>query len=202
MSISLDNIFSYMERYRLTPEEVFVIDLLFLAGSTEEHPEYLERYLNLDLNSDFFSILRSLQDKKIILSSCKFPNKIEDFDPETIDFNEHFLHNYRKYSMELGNELLEEYPSVAFIKDKKVSLNNYAKKYNSREEFCFAYGKSIGWKLENHQHVLELIKWAKDNDANLLVVNIADFVISELWRNIEKQKNGDGILYFDNTMDI
>ena len=48
----------------------------------------------------------------------------------------------------------------------------------------------------------ELIKWAKDNDANLLVVNIADFVISELWRNIEKQKNGDGILYFDNTMDI
>ena len=104
--------------------------------------------------------------------------------------------------MELGNELLEEYPSVAFIKDKKVSLNNYAKKYNSREEFCFAYGKSIGWKLENHQHVLELIKWAKDNDANLLVVNIADFVISELWRNIEKQKNGDGILYFDNTMDI
>ena len=192
-----------MERYRLTTEEVFVIELLFLGGSDENHKEYLQRYVNLAINRpSILDTLNSLQDKGVIKKSCKFPKRGEQLDPETIDFNENFLHNYRKFSGELGEELLEVYPQIGYINGKQFSLNNYAKKFNSFEDFAFAYGKAIGWNMSKHKHVIELVDWAKKNESNLLVVGIGDFVISRLWNNIEKQKSGDGIMYFDNTTDI
>lgn len=192
-----------MERYRLTVEEVFIIELLFLGSSDESHSEYLQRYVKLSIaRTSLLDILISLQDKGVIKKSCKLPKRGEKLDTETIDFNENFLHNYRKFSGELGAELLEEYPSLGYINGKQFSLNNYAKKFNSFEDFAFAYGKAIGWKIDKHQHVLDLIKWAKQNDSNLLVVGIGDFVISRLWNNIEKQQSGDGVIYFDNTTDI
>jgi hypothetical protein len=202
MSISLDNVLSLMERYRLTPEEVLVIELLFLASSQERHKEFLIRYVNLSERSDLLSTLESLKGKGIILKSCKLPKKGDNFDPETITFNEVFLHNYRKYSGELASELLAEYPSIGYINGKEYSLNNFAKKFDDIDSFAFKYGKSIGWNLQKHQRVIELIKWGKENKSNLLTVGIGDFVISNLWNNLEKQKNGDGIMYFDNTVDI
>ena len=203
MCMSVESKLSLMERYRLTTEEVFVIELLFLGGSDECHPEYLKKYVSLSIDrTSLLDTLYSLQEKGVIKKSCKFPKRGEQLDPETIDFNEKFLHNYRKFSGELGQELLAEYPKLGYINGKQFSLNNYAKKFDSFEDFAFAYGKAIGWNTEKHSHVLELIKWAKLNDSNLLVVGIGDFVISRLWENIEQQQSGDGVLYFDNTTDI
>ena len=201
--MSVESKLSLMDRYRLTAEEVFIIELLFLGGSDECHPEYLRKYVGLAIDrTSLLDTLYSLQDKGVIKKSCKFPKRGDYLDPETIDFNENFLHNYRKFSGELGQELLDEYPKLGYINGKQFSLNNYAKKFDSFEDFAFAYGKAIGWNSEKHSHVIDLIRWAKKNDSNLLVVGIGDFVISRLWENIEQQQSGDGVLYFDNTTDI
>lgn len=60
----------------------------------------------------------------------------------------------------------------------------------------------IGWKLNKHQEIIELIRWAKDNNCKLLNMNIADFVISGMWRSIEELKNGDAVMRFDNITDV
>lgn len=62
----------------------------------------------------------------------------------------------------------------------------------------FTYGKNIGWDVETHQEVLDLIRWGKENNCNILNTNIGHFIRSKLWRDIEKYKNGDGIMTFDN----
>lgn len=193
-----------MERYRVTPEEIFIIDLLFQASSEEGHPEYLYRYLSMpNEKSDFRSVLLSLQDKGVITKECKIPEKGSKFDPESIIFNKNFLHNYRKFSGDLGYELMKHYPSIAIINGLEYNIQNFAKRFHSVEEFMFAYGKSIGWNLNTHQKVIKLIDWAKENKSNLLNLNIADFVIIKGWEKIEEFKNNSfDALVIDNIKDV
>ena len=187
-----------MEKYRLTAEETLLIDLLFLASIEEGHKEYLIKYLNMPVEkSGLGDLLVSLQNKGVITKQYKIPAKGQRFDPEALEFNKNFLHNYRKFSGELGVEFFSEYPTVAIIDGKEVPLKNYAKKFSTEEEFYYAYGKAIGWKLDKHKEVLELIKWAKDNNCNLLNMNIADFVISKMWRSVEELKDGNGVMSFN-----
>lgn len=192
-----------MEKYHLTAEESLVIELLFLASIEEGHSEYLVKYFTIQIDrTELRDILISLQDKGIIVKSYKIPSKGQKFDPEAVEFNKNFLHNYRKFSGELGQEFFKEYPSIAIINGNEAPLKNYAKKFNSEEDFYFHYGKAIGWKLEKHQEVIELIKWAKDNNCTLLNMNIADFTISKMWRSIKELKEGDGVMQFDTTKEI
>ena len=192
-----------MEKYHLTAEESLVIELLFLASIEEGHSEYLVKYFTIQIDrTELRDILISLQDKGIIVKSYKIPSKGQKFDPEAVEFNKNFLHNYRKFSGELGQEFFKEYPSIAIINGNEAPLKNYAKKFNSEEDFYFHYGKAIGWKLENHHEVIELIKWAKDNNCTLLNMNIADFTISKMWRSIKELKEGDGVMQFDTTKEI
>ena len=105
-----------MEKYSLSAEEVFIINLLFLASIEEGHAEYLVKYFNLNIDkSDLRESLLNLQQKGIITKSYKVPAKGKPFDPEAVEFNKNFLHNYRKFSGELGRELFNEYPSIAII---------------------------------------------------------------------------------------
>ena len=200
---SLTNQLLMMEKYHLTAEESLVIELLFLASIEEGHSEYLVKYFTIQIDrTELRDILISLQDKGIIVKSYKIPSKGQKFDPEAVEFNKNCLHNYRKFSGELGQEFFKEYPSIAIINGNEAPLKNYAKKFNSEEDFYFHYGKAIGWKLENHLEVIELIKWAKDNNCTLLNMNIADFTISKMWRSIKELKEGDGVMQFDTTKEI
>lgn len=192
-----------MEKYSLSAEEVFIINLLFLASIEEGHPEHLIKYFSLNIDkSDLRESLLQLQDKGIITKSYKIPAKGQKFDPEAIEFNKNFLHNYRKFSGELGKELFNEYPSIAIINGCEAPLKNYAKKFNSEDEFFYHYGKSIGWKVSKHNEIIQLIRWAKENNCKLLNMNIGDFVISGMWRSIEELKNGDAVMRFDNITDV
>ena len=189
-----------MEKYHLSAEEVRFIELLFLASIEEGHSEYLVNYFGTDCpKSNLRDLLLSIQEKGIITKKYKIPEKGQKFDPEAIEFNKNFLHSYRKFSGELGVEFFNTYPSIAIINGSEAPLKNYAKKFSSEEEFYFQYGKSIGWKLDEHNKVIELIKWAKDNGCRLLNMNIADFVTSKMWRSIEELKNGDGMMQFDSV---
>lgn len=199
--MDIEDQLNLMEKYRLTAEEVLLIDLLFLASLEENHGEYLVKYLSFsDIN--LRNLLISLQDKKVILKSYKVPDKGEVFDPESVEFNKIFLDNYRKFSGILGEEFFNHYPSIGIINGNEVPLKNFAKKFNSEQEFFYAYGKTIGWKLKNHQEVLDLVDWAKENDCKLLNMNISDFVVSGMWRSIKELKEGNGVMHFDTMKTI
>lgn len=201
--MTVDNQLIMMEKYRLTAEEALLIELLFLASIEEEHSEYLVKYLSMPITrTDLRDLLCSLQNKGIITKQYKIPEKGQGFDPECVIFNQNFLHNYRKFSGDLGAEFYMTYPHNGIINGIEVPLNNWAKRFKTEEEFYYAYGKSIGWKLDKHNEVLELVKWAKDNNCNLLNMNMADFVVSKIWQNIAELKNGDSVMRFDTIKSI
>lgn len=86
-----------MEKYRLTAEEVLLIDLLFLASIEEGHKEYLVKYFTMPVTrTNLRDLLLSLQAKGIITKQYKVPDKGQKFDPECVIFNQNFLNNYRK----------------------------------------------------------------------------------------------------------
>lgn len=201
--MTVDNQLIMMEKYRLTAEEALLIELLFLASIEEGHSEYLAKYLSMPITrTDLRDLLCSLQNKGIITKQYKIPEKGQGFDPECVIFNQNFLHNYRKFSGDLGAEFYMTYPHNGIINGIEVPLNNWAKRFKTEEEFYYAYGKSIGWKLDKHNEVLELVKWAKDNNCNLLNMNMADFVVSKIWQNITELKNGDSVMRFDTIKSI
>ena len=201
--MTVDNQLIMMEKYRLTAEEALLIELLFLASIEEGHSEYLVKYLSMPITrTDLRNLLCNLQNKGIITKQYKIPEKGQGFDPECVIFNQNFLHNYRKFSGDLGAEFYMTYPHNGIINGIEVPLNNWAKRFKTEEEFYYAYGKSIGWKLDKHNEVLELVKWAKDNNCNLLNMNMADFVVSKIWQNIAELKNGDSVMRFDTIKSI
>lgn len=180
-----------MEQYRLTAEELLMIELLFLAQPEEGHKDSLIRYLGMPITKTRLrDVLLSLQVKGVITKKYKIPAEGQTFDPESVIFNENFIKNYRKYSGDLGEEFWEAYPDIVIINGREYSLKNWSKKFNTLEDMFFRYGKNIGWKLENHKRVIELVNWAKQNKCNLINVNIADFIMSKAWEGIEKFKDG------------
>lgn len=191
-----------MDRFNLTAEENLLIELLFLTfeGKCKDP---LVTYYNLPITkTGLREVLLSLQEKGVILKSCKIPNKGEALDIDSLQFNENFLKFYRKTSGELGEELFRAYPNEALIQGQAVPLRNYAKKYKNEEEFFFAYGKAIGWNVNKHKDVLELIQWSKDNDHFGLNMNIADFVGSKMWESIRDHKDGSSAITFDTIQSV
>lgn len=185
-----------MDRFGLNAEEYLITELLFEAVESNSTAGLMEYYKLPCVHTGLFELITSLQNKGVILKSCKFV-KGQALDPEVIQFNDTFLRNYRKTSGALGVELLQAYPNEAIINGQAVPLKNYSKKYNSTEEFYFYYGKAIGWNLQKHQHVLELIEWSKSNDNFGLNMNIGDFVGSRMWESIETHKDGGGSIIID-----
>lgn len=198
---SVENQLILMDKFGLTAEEYLIIELLFLCieGKTNEP---ILSYYNLPGNhTNLGEVLSSLQNKSVILKSCKF-QKGAPFDRDLIQFNEMFLRNYRKSSGELGQELFRAYPNEAVIQGQSVPLKNWAKKFKSEDELNFYYGKAIGWNPTKHSHVLELIQWSKNNDLFGLNMNFGDWVISKMWESIEAHKDGKGAITFDTLTSI
>lgn len=191
-----------MERFELTPEECLVVELLFISVDCN-NTDLLSQYYQLPCEkTGLREILINLQEKGVILKSCKIPEKGKKFDPEVIEFNQNFIKYYGKTSGELGEELFNAYPNEAIIQGQAVPLRNYAKKYKDFAEFAFQYGKAIGWNRDKHAKVLELIQWSKNNDHFGLNMNLCDFVGSKMWISIEDHKDGSNAITFDNLTSI
>ena len=196
--LTLKNSLEILDYYALTIEELLVVYLLFLASQEENHSEYLYKYYEAPniKRSPLKNVLISLQEKGIIKKSYKIPTG--DFDPEGVDFNENFLKRYIKYSGDLGKDLLKHYPNYININGRTYDISNFAKKFNSEEDFCFAYGKAIGWKQKTHEEVLEILKWASESDK-VTLGNICDFVISKQWTRLTEARDNNYNLSFDPT---
>ena len=78
-----------------------------------------------------------------------------------------------------------------------VPLRSVARKFDSLEDCYFKYGRAINWNPEKHNQIIELVKWAKEN--NIINCSLASFVINHGWIDLEALKNGDNVnINYDN----
>lgn len=189
-NLNIDEELNIMEKYQLSPNELFTIRILLLAKE-EYNEEYLFRFLSIPepMRGDLRSTLVSLQEKGVVLKSYKIPNKGDQFYPEEVEFNKAFLKNFFRASYEMGSELFEEYPAFTNISGVTYGLRNIAKKFDSLEDFFRFYGKTIRHNPETHNKIMNLLKWAKEN-TNFINFGITEFVISNKWNDIEILKDG------------
>lgn len=194
----MDNIESellILDKYKLTAEEWLVIRLLLLASADENHPEYLAKYLMMS-HTNLLDVLISLQNKSVILKSCKF-EKGRKFDPDDVTMNKNFLKDFYKCSGIMGEELFLEYPYSMDAGGRTYILNNITKGYNSLEDLYFDYGRIIKFNPQTHKEVMEMLKFAKQ--YKLITFGICEWIKSHKWLTIKKMKE-DGS-YMEKTFD-
>lgn len=188
--MNLEEELTMLEKYKLTPTELFVTRLLLLA-QIEGAEEYISRYIKIPNNRSFREILESLQSKGVILKSYKLPKVGEKLIIEDIEFNKNFVKNIHRASFDLGQELWDVYPQTTIVKGVVYNLKRVSKRFNSLEEAFFRYGKYINFNDEHHKEVLELIKWGIENGYSFTTLD--SFIIDKDWLNIKNVKDGGNI---------
>ena len=186
---NIDEEIAIMEKYGITPNELFVIKAILLLQ--EGYPEdYLLRYLKLPEKEDFRTTLVNLQNKGIILKSYEIPKKGETFDPEEIQINKAFFKTVYRSGFDLGKELFDIYPMFTNIEGKVVGLRGISRKFDSLEDFYRFYGKAIKWDPKIHQRIIDLLNWEQNNNIGYINFSIASFVIEHKWEELEALKDG------------
>lgn len=201
---SIQNKITFMRECGITPNEHEVILGILMAQDEEFQDESINRtemnrpshvpdreylaFLQSSLTkSGLRQCLLSLQEKGLILKSCKLPHPdsaTEGLTPNDVKFNKNVLKKYIRHSGEMFWELFEAYPSSTIINGKKVSLRVTFGNggWSSLDEAASFYGKSIRFNARTHQQILNLIEEAKDSD--LINMGLIKFLRGEEWKNL------------------
>lgn len=188
---NIDEQLVLMEKYRITSDELLFLTVLLLLQDGEGDYTFISQYLSLptDCRNGIRESLISLQNKEIITKAYKIPNVGEKFIPEDVTINKNFVKNFYRCSFNMGKELFEIYPMFGLINGEPVGIRSVSKKFDSLEDFYRYYGKTISWKPEKHEYIMELVEWAKEK--NLLVTTLANFVIDHKWEELEALRSGE-----------
>lgn len=202
LTLTLEEEVSILDKYRLIPTELFLIRVLLILQD-ENDEELFARYIKTlrQAGINLRNILISLQEKEIILKSCKIVKEGEEFNPYSLQLNKNFIKNLYKCSFELGKELFEEYPAFTVINNSYTALRGVSKHFNSLEDCFVKYGKSIKWNLEIHKEIIELVKWGKEH--NMINQSLSSFVVNNGWHDLKAIMNGDaGNVNFDTIREL
>lgn len=202
LTLSLEEEVSILDKYRLVPTELFLIRVLLILQD-DNNEELFVRYIKTlkQAGINLRNILISLQEKEVLLKSCKIVKEGEEFDPYSLKLNKNFIKNLYKCSFVLGKELFEEYPAFAIINNSYTSLRGVSKHFNSLEDAYVKYGKSIKWNPEIHQEIIELVRWAKEH--NMLNMSLGSFIVNNGWCDLKAIMNGDaGNINFDSIKSL
>ena len=183
----LENELCLLEKYKLTPTELFTIKLILLAKEDGEY-KWLQRYVQIIKLRD---ILVSLQEKGVILKSWKLPKEGQQLIVEDITFNQNFQKQYFRASFEMGEELFNVYPQSTIVNGQIYNLKRVSRKFDSLEDAFAKYAKYIHNNPEIHQEVIELVKWGIDNGYNFTTLD--SFIVDNSWMAIKAMKEGNGI---------
>jgi hypothetical protein len=184
---TIENELVLLEKYNLTPTELFTIKVILLAKEEGEY-EWLQRFVKIVKLRD---ILVSLQEKGIILKNWKIPKEGSKLEIEIIPFNQNFQKQFFRASFEMGEELFEAYPQSTIVNGSLYNLKRVSKHFDSLEQAFLKYSKYIKNNPDTHQHIIELIKWGIDNGYNFSTLD--SFIIDNSWLAIEAMKEGNGI---------
>lgn len=185
--MNLDNELCILERYKLTPTELFTVQLILLAKEEGEY-KWLQRFAQIQ---KLRPIIESLRGKGIILKSYKIPKEGEKLIVEDIPFNQNFQKQYFRASFEMGKELFETYPQFLTINGVCYNARRISKKYDSLEDAFAKYAKAIKYKDDIHQEIIDNIKWGIDNGYNFTTLD--DFIADNAYLALEAYRNGNGI---------
>ena len=183
---NLKNQILFRNKYKIDDNQLTLLEILLIAQNEEDN-ELVKMYFTS--TKDIRLHLIYLQNIGIILKTYKIPNKGEKLDIYDIPINKNFIKDFYKSSFEMGKELFETYPQFGLINGSSVGIRSVSRKFNSLEDFYRFYGKTIRNKPEMHQHIMELVSWAKDH--NLLVTTLANFVIDHKWEELQALKDGN-----------
>lgn len=176
--MEINTILNLLITYKLTADELLLIYLTFLAQDEEGHPEYFAKWFNNGGNSQLRNLFESLKQKSVI----KKDYNPESYNPNEIEFNKNFLKSWLKNSGEMGQELFDAYPPFMSSGGKLYALKNIAKKFNTLDEFFFAYSSAIKHNPDKHKEVMELLEWGKEH--NQINYGICEFIISAKWTEL------------------
>lgn len=193
LNINIDEELALIEKYQISPNELFLIRILILANE-ELTQEYVWRFLAVpeEMRGNVRNTLISLQNKGIIKKSYKIPNTGERFSPEDVEFNQNFLKTLYKSSYDMGEELFDVYPKMVYINGVLTPIRNVANRYGSLENFFKEYGKIIKYDAQTHRRIMELVEWAKNDPtgSNYLCMSLANFVAEKKWEDLEELRDG------------
>jgi hypothetical protein len=182
----------------LTPTELFVLRLLFLA--IDGDAAYLSNYLsNTSGGKELLrAVLESLKVKRVINSGFEIPKEGEALKFQNIPFNKNFIKKYIRESNQLGKEFFDTYPSFININGKLCSIKNFTKaNLFSFEDFCRYYTKAIKSSGVTHERIIENLEFAKNN--NLINYSIIEFIASRKYLEIETIRNSGDINGYNNS---
>lgn len=187
--LNIDNELCLLEKYKLTPTELFTVQVILLAKE-ENNYEPLKRF-NETLNGGLRLELERLQNKGIIIQAYKIPKPGSPFKPEDVEFNKNFLKQFFRASFEMGEELFNAYPQFITIQGVSFNARRVSKKFNDVEDAFSKYGKAIKYNNELHQQILNNIQWGIDNGYNFTTLD--DFIADRAWIALDAFRNGNGI---------
>lgn len=185
--LTLENELILLERYKLTPTELFAVKTILLAKEDGEY-EWLQRFSQIVKLRD---VLASLQEKGIILKSWKLPKEGQQLSIEELPFNQNFQKQYFRASFEMGEELFNAYPQSTIVNGAVFNLRRVSRKFDSLEEAFSKYAKYIHNSPELHKEILELVKWGINNGYNFTTLD--SFIVDNSWIAIKAMKEGNDI---------
>lgn len=183
---NLKNQILFRNKYKIDDNQLTLLEILLIAQNEEDN-ELVKMYFTS--TKDIRLHLIYLQNIGIILKTYKIPNKGEKLDIYDIPINKNFIKDFYKSSFEMGKELFETYPQFGLINGSSVGIRSVSRKFNSLEDFYRFYGKTIRNKPEMHQHIIDLINWAKEQ--NVIVCSLCNFVIDHKWEELQALKDGN-----------
>jgi hypothetical protein len=182
----------------LTPTELFILRLLFLAIDGEQ--QHLLNYLtNISNGKQLLrSVLTSLLEKKVINSTFKIPQEGESLNYKNIPFNKNFTKMYIRESNEIGKEFFDAYPPFINISGKLCSIKNFTKAgLFSFDDFCIFYAKQLKSSSVAHERVMEALLFGVEK--NLINYTIVEFLASKKWEEIEYIKGSGNVNGYNNS---
>jgi len=185
VDFQLEEELSFLERYKLTPNELFFIKVLFLAREGTDGKDFVKRYFALPegVRINAISLLTSLQNKQIITKEYKIPQQGGVFSPHEVVFNKNFEKALFRSSFDMGKELFETYPLSTVVKGIEYKLRRVSKKFNSLEQAFFHYGKYINWNPERHKKIIGLVEAGKNSGYQFSTLD--SFIVDNDWVNLE-----------------
>lgn len=185
--LNIENELAILEKYNLTPTELFAIRVILLAKEEGEY-EWLQRFAQI---VKLRETLNSLKEKGIILKSWKLPNQGNQLVVENIPINQNFQKQFFRASFEMGQELFEVYPQSTIVNGQVYNLKRISRKFDSLEDAFAKYAKYIKNNPEAHSDIIELVKWGIDNGYNFTTLD--SFIVDNSWLAIAALKDGSGI---------
>lgn len=184
-------LFMALDEFNLTFNEYFLIKMIlgFQEGKGSIMYDASVKYFNLNttVRGSIGLMMSSLVEKGYLKNVTKL-SVINDL--HKVEFNKTFLKKFYKPSNKMGEEFKDSYPDFAIINgvEQNIKTVGNINRYNSIDEVGYQYAKAIGWNVNKHQHILELIDWGKSNGYNFPGMGL--FVANREWEAIDKKKNG------------